>query len=233
VSTNISANVKPTEITNKVLYQYPRPIEKSNKRAVLFVHGFSGDPLATWIAKDQEPFPALIASDPDLADFDVFMFSYRTSRLSGDTLDQVARQLGDEIDGPLASYHVIFVAHSMGGLVCMQYILNRLDRGHRLPILGLLMYGTPTTGIELVRIAQIMAFGLKLVPGVGWLGSAAQLWLKSHQQLVELSAASQFLQDMHDQWALRVINGGYPTEDPKRRAWLPVCMVTGTRPAIL
>jgi pimeloyl-ACP methyl ester carboxylesterase len=215
-----------TEITNNVLYKFHLPVERKNGRAVLFVHGFNGDRFATWTAEEKDSFLVLIASDPDLADFDVFTFSYRTSLLAGDTVEQIARQLGDEIDGPLSDYRVILVAHSMGGLVCMRYILNRLERGHRLPILGLLMYGTPTTGTELVRIAEIMGFGLKVA--IGWLGSILTFWLKSHQQVTQLGIASELLQRLHDQWALRVVNGGDPTEDANRRTWLPVRMVTGT-----
>lgn len=224
----MSTDITITEVTNNVLYKFHPPTEKKNRRAVLFVHGFNGHRDTTWAAKGKEgkSLLALIASDPDLADFDVFAFSYRTSLLAGDTVEQIARQLGDEIDGPLATYRVILVAHSMGGLVCMRYILNRLELGHRLPILGLLMYGTPTTGTELVQIAKIMAFGLKI--GVGIVGSVAQFLITSHRQLAQLGVASDLLQRLHDQWALRVVNGGAPTEQAERRTWLPVRVITGT-----
>jgi pimeloyl-ACP methyl ester carboxylesterase len=215
-----------TEVTRDALFQVGSPKANTANRAIVFVHGLKGDKRKTWSAKDDATsFLGLIASDQDLVDFDTFAFSYRTSFLAGDTVDQIARQLEEEIHRPLAGYHVILVGHSLGGLVCMQYILNRLTRGHSLPVLGLLMYGTPTTGVELVQIAELIGFALQV--GFGPFFLVRQLW-KRHGHLAQLGVASELLQRLHDGWALRVVNGGDPREDASRRTWLPVRMITGT-----
>jgi pimeloyl-ACP methyl ester carboxylesterase len=214
------------EILQKnVLFGY-RHHPRRNRRAVLFVHGFTGDWETTWKnAGAGSSFLELIAADPKLADFDVFSFSYKASYLSGASIDDVAVQLHRAINQSLEPYQLVLLAHSMGGLVCMRYILDRLEHGDELPVAGLLLYGTPTTGTALVKLAKLLALGLKL--GFPWLGRLLSFFAKRNAQIGELEAASAFLQRLHDGWALRVVNGGDPDTDSRYRAWVPVRVVTG------
>ncbi len=108
----------------------------------------------------------------------------------------------------------------------LPHILDRLERARSLPILGLLMYGTPTSGTELVRVADLLGLSLKLKgPVVGWIAS---WWLQKNRQLRELSVGSELLQRLQDKWMFHVANGGHSSEtDPERRASLLVRMVTG------
>jgi hypothetical protein len=41
--------------------------------AVVFIHGFSGDPAKTW-----GQFPSFVAADPRLSDWDIYSFGYTT-----------------------------------------------------------------------------------------------------------------------------------------------------------
>ena len=48
---------------------------RANRRAILFVHGFTGRPEDTWRADGaSNSFPELVWRDPDLNDYDVFTF---------------------------------------------------------------------------------------------------------------------------------------------------------------
>jgi len=222
--------MNPTKAVDTILEQGVlagyRHEGNANRRAVLFVHGFIGTAEDTWTAGGGWPtFLQLIAEDPLLTDFDVFAFSYPTTLFSGASIDNIARQLTSVLESKLENKQIVFIAHSMGGLVCMQYVLNRLKHGRPLNMLGLLMYGTPTTGTELVKIAQIMAFGLGIA--LPWLGRVLSFLMRKNRQIAELGTASKFLDEIHDQWALRVVNGGDPTLAAKLRAWLPVRVVTG------
>jgi pimeloyl-ACP methyl ester carboxylesterase len=200
--------------------------ERKNHRAVLFVHGFTGDWKATWRHENADlSFLELITRDPELADFDVFSFSYRATFLSAPSIADVAVQLHQAISLSLAGYQLTLVGHSMGGLVCMRYILDRLEHNDSLPLGGLLMYGTPTTGTELVQVARILSFAIG--SAVPWLGRILSFFLGKHAQLGELGTASAFLQKMHDGWALRVVNGGDPELNNTARASIPVRVVTG------
>ncbi len=202
--------------------------QRQNKRAVLFVHGLAGQPELTWSASTGARFADLITADPELADYDVFTFGYHTTYLSGSRIESAALQLADEIHGNLQRYQLVLIAHSLGGLVCMRYVLDRLIRHRPLPILGLLLYGTPTTGTDLIKLAQMVGFALQftaVAPIARILGFA----IKSHRQLQQLASASDFLSTLHDQWALRCVNGGDTTLYPDERAWLPVRVVTAEK----
>jgi pimeloyl-ACP methyl ester carboxylesterase len=197
--------------------------DQPNQRAVLFVHGFMGKPDETWKAPQAaKSFPELLLDDPKLNDFDVFRFKYKTNPFSGPPIKNIAQQLETEIDQSLTGYQLVLLAHSMGGLVCMQYIVNRLEKAETLPVIGLLLFGTPTTGVEWVNISKIAL-------AIGGLKSSVITTLQRllNPQLGALAVASQFLQDLHGDWILRIVNGGYPREPANRRAWVPVRVVTG------
>jgi len=213
----------PEAVTQDVLWRWTDPPRRG--KAVLLVHGFRGDHLDTWRDKGATTsFPELLAQDPALADFDVFVFRYKTSFFSSPRIDNVARQLGDEIRNSLGGYNLVLVAHSMGGLVCMQYILHQLQQQVCPPVLGLLLFGTPTTGVEAIKAARMIfsVAGFK-IPGLGLLAK----YLSWHRQLADLESASDFLDRLHGEWALRVVNGGSPRAPANGRAWIPVRVVTG------
>jgi pimeloyl-ACP methyl ester carboxylesterase len=199
--------------------------QRDNKRAVLFVHGLIGEPSSTWSTVSGISFSELIATDDELADYDVFSFGYQTSILNGSRIENVALQLTDEIHGNLSRYQLVLIAHSLGGLVCMRYVLNRLSRHQTLPILGLLLYGTPTTGSDLIGLADKLGFLIQFT-AIGPLARAFRWVLKRHRQLGQLATASAFLQQLHDEWSLRVVNGGDSSLREDERAWLPVRVVT-------
>lgn len=216
------ATFKEVTLTQDLLDGWKRQ-DQANQRAVLFVHGFMGSPEETWKAPAAaKSFPELLLDDSKLNDFDVFRFKYKTSPFSGPNIGNIAQQLETEIEESLAGYELVLLAHSMGGLVCMQYIVNRLARAGSLPIIGLLLFGTPTTGVEWVNIAKIVLAigGLK----AGVLKGLTRLL---NPQFNELGTASDFLNDLHGNWILRVVNGGYTREPANRRAWVPVRVVTG------
>jgi pimeloyl-ACP methyl ester carboxylesterase len=199
--------------------------DQANHRAVVFVHGFIGTPEATWKAPNaSKSFPELLLDDEAVGDFDIYRFKYKSNPFSGPGIKNIARQLETEIVYSLAGYQLLLLAHSMGGLVCMEYIVNRLEKGDNLPVIGLLMFGTPTTGVEWVNIARLVLEigGLRLQTV-----TVVKKILDRNSHFKELSVASQFLQDLQSNWILRVVNGGYPTEPANRRAWVPVRVVTG------
>jgi pimeloyl-ACP methyl ester carboxylesterase len=207
------------------LLAYQRP-GRRNTRCVIFVHGIVGDVQTTWKAKDaQSGFVDLVKNDRELEDYDVFCFGYRSGYFRGAPIDNAAVQLRSALARLESRYEIVFIAHSMGGLVCMKYIVDELQRAARpLPIAGLLLYGTPTTGSDLINIAKLVGYGVGLK--IPFVSSAMNMLLKSQTQLTDLATGSKFLEDLHDQWALRVVNGGHD-DAGDGRMWLPVRAVTG------
>src|SRR5262249_10311282 len=102
-----------------------------NTRCVIFVHGITGHPLTTWRASPSSPsFIELLLRDVEEQDLDVFTFGYRTTYFRGAPINNAAIQLAAAIEELMHKrrYEVVLIAHSMGGLVCMRYILDQLAR---------------------------------------------------------------------------------------------------------
>ena len=74
------------------------------------MHGFSGNWESTWCGDASSAFFDLIAQDPDVADYDVFAFGYRTSFFRGDQVESVASQLHGVIRLKLATYQLVLLS---------------------------------------------------------------------------------------------------------------------------
>jgi pimeloyl-ACP methyl ester carboxylesterase len=120
------------------------------KVALVFVHGFSGDPSKTW-----GQFPAFVAADSRLNDWDIFSIGY-TTRLVPDIvgiwsadapLDRLALLLSTIASTPpLSDYRSLaIVAHSMGGLILQRALLDSPELSTRTS--HVLLYGTPSGGL--------------------------------------------------------------------------------------
>ena len=196
--------------------------DANNTKAVVFVHGFWGSVAKTWKAKEaQKSFPEFMVNDTNLSDFDIYTFQYETSVLGKIRIDRLAQQFDNTINLSLNGYQLVLLAHSMGGLVCMQYILDKLQRAQRPPVLGLILYGTPTTGLEwlqIIRLAGGLVFKLPII-------SSAVTMLADN--VGDLAVASTVLQKLHSEWVLRVANGGHASVPANQKAWFPVRVVTG------
>ena len=218
--------IESTEIVKDSFFSYKRRGTK-NTRCVVFVHGVTGHITDTW-RKDvtsKSGFVELVCHDTELQDYDVFAFGYRSGFFRGAPIDNAAVQLRTALSYLEAQrYDIVFIAHSMGGLVCMKYIVDALQRSEVPRVTGLLLFGTPTTGSDLINIAKLVGYGVGLkIPGVSM---AVNFFSKSQQQITDLATGSKFLSDLHTEWAYRVVNGGHE-QAGTQRMWLPVRVVTG------
>lgn len=123
----------------------------SNPVAILFVHGFSGNPTITW-----GNFPTFLTGDARLAHWDIYSLGYHTGlgldvvgiwRANPD-LTMLAGLLATRaaVD-PLKRYRALaLVAHSMGGLVVQRAVL---DDSNLLARVGqIVLFGTPSGGLR-------------------------------------------------------------------------------------
>jgi pimeloyl-ACP methyl ester carboxylesterase len=120
-------------------------------RALLFIHGFSGDQQETWGL-----FPTLMGTNTSLNDWDILSLGYSTSLLpdirgiwSADPdLPVVAINLNTRFGtAPLARYRSLaIVAHSMGGLAVQRALLDNPSLVPR--VKHLVFFGTPSGGLR-------------------------------------------------------------------------------------
>ena len=142
----------------------PRWVHQNTPRAdvaVVFVHGIFGDTVGTWTHGNGSGVFELLKTNPAIGPrVDLFAFGYTSNMLRAGSLSiqeaanslHARLQLEQVLDYPA----VVFVAHSMGGLVVLRELLTH--REDLLPrVRGLVFYATPQEGSQITRIAQLVA----------------------------------------------------------------------------
>ena len=95
---------------------------------VVFIHGVLSNGESCWRHATGAYWPEIVANDPEMADLGVYVFTYKTGVFSGgyrlaDSVDALKEHLVlDDITG---STGIVFVCHSMGGIVARKYLVSR------------------------------------------------------------------------------------------------------------
>jgi protein SERAC1 len=146
---------------------------------ICFVHGLTGNRETTWTAKGQsQPWPQSLLV-PQLQNARILTYGYdayvvKTSVASSNRLIDHASNLLNDLTIDRASHHasdrpVIFVAHSLGGLVCKEAILQSRNNpeSHLKRIFectkGVIFMGTPHTASWMADWARLPASALGMV----------------------------------------------------------------------
>ncbi|EAR6521682.1 hypothetical protein EVL08_21095, partial [Salmonella enterica] len=144
---------------------------------ILFIHGLKGG-SDTWSYSNTVSFPKLLSSDPDFEHYDIACFEYFTNftNFYGKTknllrrlfqctrkkeinlpVSELSELLVTEMDVNLSDYkNVIFVAHSMGGLVAKSCILKMIKYGRANNLAGFISLAVPHSGAGLASVMSAM-----------------------------------------------------------------------------
>lgn len=150
----------PQPLSNTTDPQWVHRQEPPAKVALVFIHGIFGDTLGTWKSSGGTSFFDLVEGDGDLGpQVDILAFGY-TSRMIGTgsfDIQEAANRLHLYLDnkGVLDYPAVVFVAHSMGGLVVLRELLTHRELLDRVPLI--LFYATPQEGAQITTIARKVA----------------------------------------------------------------------------
>jgi hypothetical protein len=181
-----TANLPGTEPQSQ-WYRY-----SSSDLAVVFVHGLHSNKRDCWLSDSPHQYwPHLVARDERFRDAAIFLGSYYTAADAAHLdVDQCATQLYDAMRLPDATHtqavldkmHLVFVCHSMGGIV-----LRRLLVAHHASFenkrVALLLVASPARGSSLARLARPLAR------------------LFRHSQLAALEPNSRFLTELERDFA--------------------------------
>jgi pimeloyl-ACP methyl ester carboxylesterase len=125
--------------------------------AVVFVHGIFGDTVETWTSPSHKRFFDLLDSVPEISKkTDMLAFGFPSAMFASGSFDireaanRLHLRLG--VHGILDYQKIIFVAHSMGGLVVLRELLTHREVLERVPVLVFL--ATPQEGSDITRIAD-------------------------------------------------------------------------------
>lgn len=140
---------------------YPHWVHQSTppaKVAVVFVHGLFGTTTGTWTNANGASFLDLIKTAPNVGDkIDVFAFGFTSNMITGGSLDvlQGAVKLEEWLTYKRVWDYdtVVFVGHSMGGLVVMQELINHPERVAQAPLV--VLYATPQEGSQASALAKL------------------------------------------------------------------------------
>jgi anti-sigma regulatory factor (Ser/Thr protein kinase) len=132
--------------------------------AVVFVHGLLSDGMDGWRHAGGAYWPQLVADVPQLADVGIYVFTYETDAFSanyrlGDVVDALKEHM--RLDDVSDSKRLIFVCHSMGGIVVRKYVVERVtDLIARDIEVDLFLIASPSLGSSyatwLSPIAQVL-----------------------------------------------------------------------------
>lgn len=168
--------------------------EEENNSVVLFLHGFTGDPIETF-----KNIPNLLIANDLIDGYDIFSIGYSSSLMpdiganiwSADPdINNLSEYFKTLLETRFNNYNKIsVVAHSMGGLVAQSGIL-KLEKKEFKKITHLLMFGTPSGGLNVANIK--IAKGLK-------------------RQIKDLGSSSDFILKLRTDWNER-FHDKYPFE---------------------
>jgi pimeloyl-ACP methyl ester carboxylesterase len=125
-----------------------------NKDVVIFVHGIRDNGVDCWTNKEnQQYWPALLAKQAPK--WDVYVADYQDRISIGD----VATVMSNADLGPVFAEHdhVVILAHSMGGLVARQFLIDNPALVTKVSAMFLL--ATPTLGSKVANIVARTGLG--------------------------------------------------------------------------
>jgi pimeloyl-ACP methyl ester carboxylesterase len=123
---------------------------QGNKACVVFIHGFTGDATLTW-----GRFPDLLANEPSMSEWDILCFGFESSLAPDMTgiwkgnpeIQMISDSLKTFIKMSFASQYnaLVFIAHSMGGLVIQRALLDEASLFQKVD--KVILFGTPSFGL--------------------------------------------------------------------------------------
>ena len=136
-------------------------IRRTNADTVIvFVHGIFGGSIGTWTNSETHAYwPNLLLDDPAFKGADVYVYSYSTPYFGPSyTIDELIEnvRLVLENDEVFQSHkRVVFLCHSMGGLVVRGYLKRYQAQAVQVPLIS--FYSTPTAGAQITQLARFLS----------------------------------------------------------------------------
>jgi pimeloyl-ACP methyl ester carboxylesterase len=146
----------PTISPAETVSRYVRQSEIKSNTVIVFVHGVLGDGQTTWL-NGNSYWPFMLTSDAVFNGADIFVYSYPTSMWATLSIDELGDNLRLQLNGNGvdAYQRIIFVAHSMGGLVTRAYLLKNREAAAHTSFIYFL--STPTEGSEVASLGTLFS----------------------------------------------------------------------------
>jgi pimeloyl-ACP methyl ester carboxylesterase len=136
---------------------------QEDRPMVIFVHGILGKSSRVWGSKKKPGWPELLANDSRFNGWGIVLANWYSTIFSTETgIAQESERLYQELStmsgpsSPLQKEHIVFVCHSMGGIIARQILTSHpelLDRS-RITIVTL---STPAKGSAAANLVASLA----------------------------------------------------------------------------
>ena len=167
--------------------------------SVIFVHGILSSGENCWLNNNSEYWPELLKHETELQAVGIYVFTYQTDIFSGSyRLSDVVDSLKEfmRLDGLFESEQIIFVAHSLGGIVARKFLVERATELIRMKIdVGLFLLASPSLGA---------AYANWLSPLARFLGHAQADALRFGQNNVWLNDLDKEFQNIKEAGELKI-----------------------------
>ena len=131
--------------------------QPGNRRVIVFVNGIFGDWKSTWENADHFYWPEALTHDHAFDGADVYVHSFNSPKLAkAQDIANLAARFGDflQTDHVLTDHdQVIFLCHSMGGLVVERLILRHQELAPKVKFL--FFASTPQEGAQIAALGHI------------------------------------------------------------------------------
>jgi Putative serine esterase (DUF676) len=137
--------------------------EPNNDVSVVFVHGFNSSEKCWKSRKTGTIWPTLLVEEEKISLAGIYLFSYQTGLLSGsynlgDIIDSLKELL--RLDRVISSKTIIFVCHSMGGIIARQFVVineSNIFDGEANRRIGFFLLASPSLGSEYANRVEILS----------------------------------------------------------------------------
>ena len=129
--------------------------------AVVFIHGVLSSTETCWLHENGASWPALLLEDDSVASAGIYTFEYRTGLFSGtyrigDAVDALKEQM--RLDRLFECRTVLFVAHSMGGIVARKLVVERAEDFRSRDItVAIFLVASPSLGSRYANMLKTLA----------------------------------------------------------------------------
>lgn len=158
-----------------------RPRGRPTDPTVIFVHGFRSSAETCWSHANGKSWPEIAKADPELGSCGIATISYRTALNSPrysvtDAAAELYECLQDErLVGDQSP--LLFVGHSMGGIVTRKMLLAEQERLAPVPAIGLLLVASPSRGSSWASFLRPLARLLGHAQALALVCSEGNHWL--------------------------------------------------------
>lgn len=158
--------------------------EPGNQGVIVFMHGVLGNAEGTWTNSTTKAFwPAIVKNDAEFKGFDIYIYQFPTTLFKRSmSIDKISEDLRLELQNAKVFDHkeVIFVCHSMGGLVTRSFLQKYQDYASQVSFIY--FFSTPTEGSEIAVLAKWLSINPQygdMVPisDTNYLANQLHAWL--------------------------------------------------------